>query len=101
MGDTTKYRVLTLNRNPEQIAMDISLNTRPTPHPVAATGFTPATPAANAADRPALTVTDAPLSGTDAVKPISDADLDKNDALGRLFNAAFNLPPPPMPAFPS
>ena len=81
--------------------MDISLNTRATPPPVAATGFAPATPAATSAERRALTVTDVRSSGTDAVEAVPDAALDRDDALGRLVNAAFNLPPPPMPAFPS
>lgn len=57
-------------------------------------------PAAKAADkgaqRPALVVSDV---RTDAASAVSESELRRDDALGKLFTAAFNLPAPPMPAF--
>ena len=32
-----------------------------------------------------------------AVESVPDSALDRDDPLGRLVNAAFNLPPPPFP----
>lgn len=32
-----------------------------------------------------------------AVESVPDSALDRDDLLGRLVNAAFNLPPPPIP----
>lgn len=80
--------------------MDISFNPRSTP--VAPPPATPRTDAASAkeAGRPALTVTSARVSGDESVEAVPDSALRRDDALGRLFSAAFSLPPPPMPAFP-
>ena len=80
--------------------MDISFNPRSTP--VANPAATPRPDAAPAkeAGRPALTVTAARVSGDEAVEAVPDSALRRDDALGRLFSAAFSLPPPPMPAFP-
>jgi len=36
---------------------------------------------------------------SEPVADVPDAALDRDDTLGKLMNAAFNLPPPPMPAF--
>jgi len=41
------------------------------------------------------------IASSEPVADIPDAALDRDDALGKLMNAAFNLPPPPMPAFSS
>jgi len=35
-----------------------------------------------------------------AAGEIPDAALSRDDTLGQLVQSAFNLPPPPMPAFP-
>lgn len=80
--------------------MDISFNPRSTP--VANPAATPRPDAAPAKEtgRPALTVTAARVSGDEAVEAVPDSALRRDDALGRLFSAAFSLPPPPMPAFP-
>ena len=42
-----------------------------------------------------------PLLGSEPVTKVPDGALRRDDALGRLVSAAFCLPPPPMPAFPS
>ena len=39
------------------------------------------------------------LASAEPVAEIPDVALSRDDALGRLVGAAFNLPPPPMPAF--
>ena len=39
------------------------------------------------------------ISSSEPVADVPDAALDRDDALGKLMNAAFNLPPPPMPTF--
>ena len=39
------------------------------------------------------------VASSEPVADVPDAALDRDDALGKLMNAAFNLPPPPMPAF--
>jgi len=51
--------------------------------------------------RDAVTFTSAPaaLASAEPVADVSDAALNRDDALGKLVNSAFNLPPPPMPAF--
>ena len=41
-------------------------------------------------------------AGLESSEPVADVPasaLERNDALGNLVNSAFNLPPPPMPAF--
>ena len=52
--------------------------------------------------RDALTITHAkPTDGIASAEPIADvpdAALVRDDALGKLVNSAFNLPPPPMPS---
>lgn len=78
--------------------MDISLNTNRTPVQNTATIPPPAAnAAAKDAQRPALVVSDI---RTDAAEAIPDSELRRDDGLGKLFSAAFNLPAPPMPAFP-
>ena len=50
----------------------------------------------------AVTFTDSRKAGLVSAEPISDipdAAISRDDALGKLVNAAFNLPPPPMPSF--
>jgi len=39
------------------------------------------------------------VASSEPVADVPDVALDRDDALGKLVNAAFNLPPPPMPAF--
>ena len=39
------------------------------------------------------------LRNSEPVANVPDAALSRDDALGNLVKAAFNLPPPPMPAF--
>ena len=39
------------------------------------------------------------LVSSEPIADVSDAALDREDALGKLVNSAFSLPPPPMPAF--
>jgi hypothetical protein len=58
-------------------------------------------PGAAAAGREAVTFTNAPsgLVSSEPVADIPDAALLRDDALGNVVNSAFNLPPPPMPAF--
>ena len=41
----------------------------------------------------------AALASAEPVADVSDAALSRDDALGKLVSSAFNLPPPPMPAF--
>ena len=50
----------------------------------------------------AVTFTDARPAALAAAEPLADvpdAALSRDDALGKLVSAAFNLPPPPMPSF--
>ena len=50
----------------------------------------------------AVTFTDSRKAELVSAEPISDVPddaLSRDDALGKLVNAAFSLPPPPMPAF--
>ena len=53
-----------------------------------------------ALSRDTVTFTSAPsgLASAEPVADVSDAALVRDDALGKLVNFAFNLPPPPMPA---
>ena len=48
-----------------------------------------------------LTVSDgiADISSAEPTAKVTDAELRRDDALGMLISAAFNLPPPQMPAF--
>ena len=39
------------------------------------------------------------LQRSEPVADVPDAALGRDDALGKLVNAAFSLPPPPMPTF--
>ena len=80
--------------------MDISFNPRSTPIATPAATPRPDAAPAKGADRPALTVSEARISGADGVDAVPESALRRDDALGRLFSAAFSLPPPPMPAFP-
>ncbi len=85
--------------------MDLSINNR-TP-----SRLDPATPQQPSAaetrqvqTRPALVVTEArpdALTGPETTEEVPDSALRRDDALGRLFAAAFTLPAPPMPAFPT
>lgn len=88
--------------------MNLNINFAKTPSPAAdpaAIGQTgaPAAPADTAKAReaqPLFTVT----QGTAAPEDIQAASLppdtlSRDDELGRLVSAAFNLPPPPMPEF--
>ena len=56
---------------------------------------------AKTVSRGAVTFTNAPaaLASAEPVADVSDAALSRDDALGKLVSSAFNLPPPPMPAF--
>ena len=50
----------------------------------------------------AVTFTDArpaDLASAEPLADVPDAALSRDDALGKLVSAAFNLPPPPMPSF--
>lgn len=83
--------------------MDISINSR---HPSVTDPATlqnaPATEAAKKPDRPALVITEAradSVSGLDATEEIPDAELRRDDPLGRLLSSVFTLPAPPMPSF--
>ena len=52
-------------------------------------------------ETPNLEIT-AGVAGLENSEPVADVPasaLERNDALGNLVNSAFNLPPPPMPAF--
>ena len=80
--------------------MDISFNPRSTPIANPAAAPRPDAPPDKGPDRPALTVTAARVAGGEAVESVPESALRRDDALGRLFSAAFSLPPPPMPAFP-
>ena len=48
---------------------------------------------------PSSNVQSAALASAEPVADVPDAELVRDDALGQLVKAAFNLPPPPMPAF--
>ena len=48
---------------------------------------------------PSLTVTERQLTGLEAIDEHDDADLRKDDALGRLVLSAFDLKPPDAPEF--
>ena len=78
--------------------MDISFNANRTSVQNPATIPPPAANAAGKKDaqRPALVVSDV---RTEAAEAVSESELRRDDALGKLFSAAFNLPAPPMPAF--
>lgn len=39
------------------------------------------------------------IQGSEPVTDVPDAELTRDDDLGKLVNSVFNLPPPPMPAF--
>ena len=39
------------------------------------------------------------LASSEPVGEVPDTALQRDDALGKLVSAVFNLPPPPMPAF--
>ena len=85
--------------------MDISINSRhpSVTDPATLQGASPAE-AAKEKSKPALVITEAradSVSGLDATEEIPDAELRRDDALGKLFSAVFTLPAPPMPAFPS
>jgi len=41
-----------------------------------------------------------PLAASEPIMEVPSSALARDDALGRLVNAAFNLPPPPAPQFP-
>ena len=39
------------------------------------------------------------IASSEPTADVPDSALVRDDALGKLVNSAFNLPPPPMPAF--
>lgn len=39
------------------------------------------------------------LLNSEPITDVPESALDRNDALGKLVNAVFSLPPPPMPSF--
>ena len=39
------------------------------------------------------------IASSEPVADVPDTALSRDDELGKLMNAAFNLPPPPMPSF--
>ncbi len=85
--------------------MDISINNRPSPitDPATLQQTAPAE-AAKSTSRPSLVITEAradALSGLDAAEEVPESALRRDDPLGKLLSAAFSLPAPPMPAFPS
>ena len=85
--------------------MDISINSRPTTimDPATLQGA-PQVEAAKEKSRPALVITEArtdAISGADVIEDVPEAALRRDDALGQLLSAVFNMPAPPMPAFPS
>lgn len=51
------------------------------------------------AERPALTVTRPEPTGVDMMEEDFEADLRRDDAIGRLVVSAFDLKPPEMPEF--
>ena len=80
--------------------MDISINHMPAP--VVAQNVKPlADDATNRVAKPGggFVVTDLRANALDGAEAVSEALLRRDDGLGKLFSAAFNLPPPPMPAF--
>ena len=84
--------------------MDISINSR---HPSVTDPATlqgaPPAEAATEKNRPALVITETradALSEMGATERVPEDALNRDDALGRLFSAVFNLAAPPMPAFP-
>ncbi|MBQ9726169.1 MAG: hypothetical protein IJV65_01525 [Kiritimatiellae bacterium] len=80
--------------------MDISFNPNRTAVADTAAARPSETPAApRASGKPALVVTDARTDALDAAGEVPESALRRDDALGRLFSAAFALPAPPMPAF--
>ncbi len=84
--------------------MDISINSRhpSVTDPATLPGASPAE-AAKEKNKPALVITEAradALSGMAATEDVPEAELRRDDALGKLFSAVFTLPAPPMPVFP-
>ena len=66
----------------------------------AGTAMEDACPFKSGARASEFTITRAVVSPEDlAAAEIPDSALSRDDALGRLVGAAFNLPPPPMPDF--
>ena len=85
--------------------MDISINNRPTTiaDPATLQAQAPAE-TAKSQSRPALVITEAradALSGPDATEEVPASALLRDAPLGKPLSAAFSLPAPPMPAFPS
>ena len=81
--------------------LDFNINLSKTPAPASLPGATPAAKPASTPVTPALTITQAPASPDDiAAASIPDSALTRDDDLGLLVSSAFNLPAPPMPAFP-
>ncbi len=79
--------------------MNISITGTNTAAPLEFGTARPAEKTANV-QKPCFSVTQAPDDPeAAAAAAIPESALAKDDALGRLFAAAFNLPAPPMPAF--
>lgn len=79
--------------------MNISITGTNTAAPL---GFEPAPPAEKnrSTQKPCFSITNAPNDPeAAAAAAIPESAFAKDDALGKLFAAAFNLPAPPMPAF--
>ncbi len=49
--------------------------------------------------QPSAIISSAAIGEADAITPVPDSALSRDDDLGRLVKAALNLPPPPMPRF--
>ncbi len=81
--------------------MDISINNN---HGVNKADFEVETPAVqpngNNAEKPLLSISNISADEESSIgSDIPDTALSRQDALGKLVNSAFNLPPPPMPQF--
>ena len=81
--------------------INFNANIAKTTAPAALPDAAPAAKSAAAPATPDLTITQAPASPEDiAAATIPDSALTRDDPLGLLVSSAFNLPAPPMPAFP-
>jgi hypothetical protein len=68
----------------------------------AAQGTAPATVNQKALDKASFNVKSSTVDTLQGSEPVTDvpaAELTRDDDLGKLMKAVFNLPPPPMPAF--
>lgn len=83
--------------------MEINLNTNKMPLMPAELPRAAATASAREGSRPAMTISTSEFSsitGSEVVDAATEADVaTRDDALGKLFQRAFNYQPPPMPNF--